>query len=131
MIPALSIRQPWAWLIVHGHKDIENRNWPTRFRGPLLVHAGRTMTRRYHSAVIANLVRRGLCPPELPTWDNLPLGGLVGWTHLADCVTDHPSPWKDAVSRHGFVLRDSRPIAFVPCKGQLGIFHVPPESIPS
>lgn len=40
MIPALSIRQPGAWLIVNGHKDIENRDWPTtNFRGRLLVHA--------------------------------------------------------------------------------------------
>ena len=37
---ALSIRQPWAWLIVNGHKDIENRSWRTKYRGPFLVHAG-------------------------------------------------------------------------------------------
>ncbi|WP_206002040.1 ASCH domain-containing protein [Paraburkholderia aromaticivorans] len=37
---ALSIRQPWAWLIVKGHKDIENRTWSTRFRGRVLIHAG-------------------------------------------------------------------------------------------
>ena len=41
---ALSIRQPWAWLIVNGHKDIENRSWPTRFRGPVLIHAAKGMT---------------------------------------------------------------------------------------
>jgi len=37
---SLSIRQPWAWLIVQGHKPIENRTWPTTYRGPLLIHAG-------------------------------------------------------------------------------------------
>src|SRR5437016_10859136 len=37
---ALSVRQPWAWLIVNGHKDIENRSWQTKFRGKLLIHAG-------------------------------------------------------------------------------------------
>ena len=30
---ALSIRQPWAWLIVNGYKDIENRDWKTHYRG--------------------------------------------------------------------------------------------------
>ena len=30
----LSVRQPWAWLIVAGHKDIENRKWRTSYRGP-------------------------------------------------------------------------------------------------
>ena len=38
---ALSIMQPWAWLIANGHKDIENRSWPTRYRGPVLIHAGK------------------------------------------------------------------------------------------
>ncbi|HDU8694716.1 TPA: ASCH domain-containing protein, partial [Morganella morganii subsp. morganii] len=36
---AISIRQPWAWLIVNGHKDIENRSWRTKYRGQVLVHA--------------------------------------------------------------------------------------------
>jgi hypothetical protein len=35
----LSVRQPWAALIVSGHKDIENRTWSTRYRGPVLIHA--------------------------------------------------------------------------------------------
>jgi hypothetical protein len=42
---ALSIRQPWAWLILHAGKDIENRDWPTRFRGRFLIHAAKGMTR--------------------------------------------------------------------------------------
>ena len=33
------IRQPWAWLIVNGFKDIENRSWATRYRGSLLIQA--------------------------------------------------------------------------------------------
>jgi len=38
---ALSIQQPWAWAIIHGGKDVENRTWPTKFRGRFLVHASR------------------------------------------------------------------------------------------
>ena len=34
---AIAIRQPWAWLIVNGYKEIENRSWRTRVRGPLLI----------------------------------------------------------------------------------------------
>lgn len=37
---ALTIRQPWAWAIIHGGKDIENRSWNTKHRGPLVIHAG-------------------------------------------------------------------------------------------
>ena len=39
-LPALSIRQPWAELIVRGHKDVENRTWRHSYRGPVLIHAG-------------------------------------------------------------------------------------------
>lgn len=34
---AITIRQPWASLIVHGIKDIENRSWQTNFRGRVLI----------------------------------------------------------------------------------------------
>ncbi len=30
---ALSLKQPWAWLVVKGYKDIENRSWSTNHRG--------------------------------------------------------------------------------------------------
>ena len=35
----LSVRQPWAWLIVTGYKNIENRTWDTRYRGRIAIHA--------------------------------------------------------------------------------------------
>lgn len=37
---ALTIRQPWASLIIEGHKNIENRSRPTNHRGLLVIHAG-------------------------------------------------------------------------------------------
>jgi hypothetical protein len=128
MIPALSIRQPWAWLIVNGHKDIENRDWPTNFRGQLLVHAGQTMTRKFYDATVGELALSNLCPADMPAYEELQRGGLVGWTRVVDCVEQHPSPWKQEGS-HGFVLRDSRPISFVPWKGRLGFFNVPQTAL--
>ncbi len=42
----LSVRQPYAWLLVNGIKDVENRTWNTPYRGPLLIHASaKAMTR--------------------------------------------------------------------------------------
>lgn len=124
MIPALSIRQPWAWLIVHGHKDIENRDWPTTFRGQLLVHAGLTMTRAYFDRITEELINAGMLPAGgLPSHEELPRGGLVGWTRIVDCVKHSASTWKQEGS-FGFVLRDSRPIPFVPWKGRLQFFNV-------
>lgn len=42
---ALTIRQPWAAFIAHSDKRIENRVWPTSYRGTLLIHAGKTVDR--------------------------------------------------------------------------------------
>jgi len=38
-VKALSLREPWASFMIHGIKTIENRNWPTKYRGTVLVHA--------------------------------------------------------------------------------------------
>ena len=124
MIPALSIRQPWAWLIVNGHKDIENRDWPTNFRGRLLVHAGLTMTRTYYDQVVQELDGMGLLPADLPAYYELQRGGFVGWTRVVGCVQESNSKWKQEGS-WGFVLRDSHPIPFHPWKGKLQFFNVP------
>ena len=85
MMAALSIRQPWAWLVVNGYRDIENRDWPTNFRGPLLVHAGLTMTRSDYEQAAQLLDEAGLLPPGgLPAYEALPRGGLVGWTRVVE-----------------------------------------------
>lgn len=44
---AITIKQPWASLIVSGLKDIENRTWKTNFRGRVLIHAGKTRERQF------------------------------------------------------------------------------------
>jgi hypothetical protein len=38
----LTVRQPWAWAIIHGGKDVENRvrNLAGDYRGPIAIHAG-------------------------------------------------------------------------------------------
>ena len=84
MIPALSIRQPWAWLIVNGYKDIENRDWPTVFRGRMLIHAGLTMSRSYYDETVAYLYDEGILDRdiEIPPFEALERGGLVGFGQL-------------------------------------------------
>lgn len=42
MTPALTICQPYAHLISVGEKPIENRVWSTAYRGPLIIHAGKS-----------------------------------------------------------------------------------------
>jgi hypothetical protein len=113
----LSIRQPWAWLIVHGFKDIENRAWRTAYRGPFLVHAGLQIDAGGYDWAAAQ-GRFGL-----PPVGELPRGGIVGRARVVDCVTSSPSQWFEGP--YGFVLADQQPVPFVPLRGRLRFFEVP------
>lgn len=116
-LPVLSIRQPYAWLVANGIKDIENRSWRTHFRGPLLIHAGldRSMlTQEFVEECEA--IGRVRMPEEYD------LGGVVGYVEVVDCVRRHGSAWKDPGS-WGWVLANARPLRYRECGGALGFFH--------
>lgn len=121
---ALSIRQPWAWLIINGHKDIENRDWPTRFRGHILIHASKGMTRYEYEDCRDLAGAQGIALPPL---DQLERGGIVGTADIVDCVTDSKSPW--FFGRYGFVMRSRKPLPFFSWRGQLGFFDVPDSAM--
>lgn len=136
---ALSIRQPWAWLIIRpdltgaareewlrspGRKDIENRSWTTAFRGRLLVHAGKGMTRAEYQSAADLALSLG---QRVPNPEDLQRGGVIGSVELADCVTESESGW--FFGEYGFLLRDPRPLPFVPWKGQLSFFDVPRDAL--
>ncbi|ROM84163.1 hypothetical protein BK655_12505 [Pseudomonas brassicacearum] len=121
---ALSIRQPWAWLIIHGGKDIENRTWHTKHRGRFLVHASQGMTRgEYNSASWV----AGPLGVNLPRFEELQCGGIVGSVDLVDSLDTSDSPWY--MGEKAFVLRDPEPLPFTPYKGQLGFFDIPNELV--
>ncbi len=115
---AISIRQPWAWLIVNGHKDIENRSWRTKYRGQVLVHASQGVKRSDYDAAYALACRLGI---KLPHRSEFETGGIVGLTTITDCVEQSESPW--FFGEKGFVLADSRPLPFVQMKGYLSFFE--------
>ena len=117
---AISIRQPWAWLIVNGHKDIENRSWKTFLRGTVLVHASKGMTRDDYATAHAHADDQGI---TLPAFEELERGGIVGQATITDCVDQDASPW--FFGEYGFVLKDAKPLPFQPYKGALGFFNVP------
>jgi ASCH domain len=129
---ALSIRQPWAWLILHGGKDIENRDWPTKMRGRVLVHAAKGMTRDEWGSAWEFAKGSGANPKAHAaglTFPTIERGGIVGSVEIVDCVEASASRW--FVGRYGFVLRDPRPLPFLPWKGQLGFFEVPADAMSS
>ncbi len=123
---ALSIRQPWAWAICQAGKDIENRDWSTRFRGPVAIHAAKGMTRDEYEDFIhtVHAISRIHSFPEgltVPGAKELQRGGIIGTAEIVDCVRRSDSPWY--FGRWGFVLANARAIPFIPVKGQLGFFE--------
>lgn len=128
-LPCLSVRQPWAWLIVNGFKPIENRTWRTKFRGRILIHAGRQMTREEWRTAAAFAVEHcgvsleHFCDGGAAHFSCLDRGGIVGSAEIVDCVDGHESPW--FVGPFGFVLRDPHARSFTPYRGALTIFQVP------
>ena len=117
---ALSIRQPWAWLILYAGKDIENRTWWTCRRGRHLIHASKGMTRAEYED--ARYFASGIVPSiVIPPAHKLQRGGIVGSVEIVDCVEASGSQW--FFGPHGFVLRAPQSLQFKPCKGALGFFR--------
>lgn len=132
---ALSIRQPWAWLIVRPDllgkarsaaiaagqvKDVENRTRRTSFRGRLMVHASKGMTRDEYAECAKFAHQFGI---EIPEFDNLARGGIVGAVDIEDCLMYSASPWY--MGSYALMLRNATPLRFTPWKGQLGFYDVP------
>jgi hypothetical protein len=116
----LSVRQPWAWAIIYGGKDIENRTWATRYRGPLLIHAAASMRPAEYGDFAEFIAERKL--GLMPQLSDLQYGGIIGQVDLVDCVEKSRSPWFGG--DYGFVLKNPRPLPFVPFKGQVMLFNV-------
>lgn len=136
---ALSILQPWAWLILRPDvtdpaerralalkgqiKNIENRTWPTKVRGTIAVHAGKSFDRWNTDDVEYLWTERGIalpCPIE-----HLPRGGIVGFVDIVDCVSASESWWFRGP--YGLVLSNPRPVPYLPWKGRQRFFEVPDE----
>ena len=124
---ALSIRQPWAWLIVQGLKDIENRSWATKHRGPTLIHAAKGMTRQEYEDA-ADFAYFGCGIQQMPTFEQMQRGGIVGLAEITACVPPErrTSRWH-MEGCHGFALRGAQPLPFTPLAGRLGFFDVPAD----
>lgn len=140
---ALSIMQPWAWGIIYGGKDVENRDWKSwnaglKFRGPVLIHAGkRKIPEDVHHFL-------GIYRPQREKNPALPAplvygayaamqGGIVGMAEVVDAVHENAasqlgalwplsSPW--FFGPWGLGLRNARPLPFIACRGRLGFYKV-------
>ncbi|WP_231489886.1 ASCH domain-containing protein [Pedobacter sp. Leaf170] len=97
---ALTIKQPWASLIAHGIKDIENRSWRTKYRGRIFIHAA--------SKPVGNDLETIL---NYKQYNNIPLdkqltfnngiwqnGAIIGEVDIVDCVLNNESIWAEQMA---------------------------------
>lgn len=142
----LSLRQPWANAVVFGGKRIENRRWNTKFRGEFLIHAAKAMPDDYYEDTVQWMAQAGLVFPT-PDRDTIKRGGIIGIARLdgvlrpksgklvsedeAAFSAHHPDAaeilkwWMP--EQYGFVLRDVRPLPFLPMRGALSFFDAPAD----
>lgn len=116
---ALSVRQPWAWAIIHAGKDIENRGRHTAHRGLVLIHASSGMSLDEYAEAHNFMLNRGLPAERLPPAGDLDRGGIIGAAELVDSIdaadARSANPWW--MGPRGLVLASPRAIPFAPCRG--------------
>lgn len=124
---ALSVRQPWAWAIIHAGKDIENRSegavrsMPSNL-GWIAIHASKGMTQREYEDARSFMASIGVtCPPPA----ELVRGAIIGSVDVRAVASASTSPW--FFGPCGLVMTDARPCEPVPASGALGVFEWFPE----
>lgn len=123
---ALSVRQPWASLIIWGLKTVEIRTWSTKYRGPLFIHAAKR-------ADDAGMRRFYLDEP--------PCGCLIGMVDLVGVDKVTPTAWKELAGSHlqiepfvrglyAWHLENARPLPVpIPYRGDRGLFDIVTDCI--
>lgn len=118
MARTLTVRQPWAHLIIEGGKDVENRSWATSYRGTVLIHAGQRFER--DGVIFAEKL-------GISVSTELPRGLILGSVELIACVLDSTSPWAIKGMWH-WILANPKPVREqVWIKGQLGLQEAPAD----
>lgn len=127
---ALSLKQPWATLLVHGLKTIEIRRWPTARRGRVLIHASSVLDDREEGWA--------LLPPTLTDKAKQQVGGIIGVGEITGCLvyrtldefvadqTKHLNApaWFEGPLLYGFVFANVTETPFRPYPGWMRFFPV-------
>lgn len=116
----LSIRQPYAWLVVNGIKTIENRSQPTNIRGRVLIHASKAQPTNDDMMALRRICKA--LKIECPMPMQFKYGGIIGSVEIVDCVSWSDSEW--FTGRYGYVLKNPQVIKFKEVRGNTGFFEV-------
>jgi hypothetical protein len=134
VLKALSLKQPFAWLIANGYLLVDDRSWGTQYRGPILIHASKGLYEAYYQHIKSNT------DVPIPDRDKLEYGGVVGIANLVLC--SKPGQLPAGISReqrahfggvhqeyYGFLFEQARPLPLMPCAGKLGIFEIDTDKL--
>lgn len=121
----ITLKQPWATLIIHGYKKYEFRSWKTNYRGKILIHAGKGIDKD-------GIERVKHLNLEYPT------SKILGEVEIVDCIKlnkdingkiikEDPIIYGNNENREGYawvlnnnkILNDDRVV-----KGRLGIWNI-------
>lgn len=127
----LSVRQPYASLLVNGIKDVENRSRRTNYRGTVLIHASaktHDVVEKYHNYLQDGVPLIGIEKDIMRYAGYVEPYGLssciLGSVDIVDCVQNHPSEWAEK-GQWQWICRNAKvftqPIRNV--KGKLGIWE--------
>lgn len=123
---AISYHQPYAWMLANGYLDIDDRTWPTPYRGVLAIHASKAFSEHYYYHV-----RYGL-EIDIPDQAELGYGVVLGQAKLVNIVkpgepTKVPDARRAQGGPHCFGWQFDEVALFetpVPCRGQQGLFDI-------
>jgi hypothetical protein len=148
----ITVKQPWASLIVEGLKDIENRTWQTKYRGRVLIHSAVKPDIEFKNRCLVGLYGIGMTEEMILSANKLSFkwdaflnenGLIIGSVEIVDCVINHESIWAERTYQYeleskltgecakgkaiyNWVL--SNPIKFpepIPAKGKLSFWDYP------
>jgi activating signal cointegrator 1 len=147
VVKALTLTQPWATLVAAGFKSIETRSWGTPYRGPLLIHAAKTIPEYARELCDVEPFEETLLELGYRSWRDLPYGVILARCTLVDVlrideggrnVVDQLSgcisaelEWQFgnfAPGRYMWILDNVQPFkTLIPCRGALGLWEPPAE----
>lgn len=122
----LSIKEPWASLIMNGTKKIETRSWKTKYRGEIYIHASLSKAKITKSEVY-----------ELIKDMNFKCGYIICKCNLVDCIYMTDEYVNDMkinhyeeyicghyeVGRYAWIVEDVKVIEPIKAKGKLGLWN--------
>jgi len=138
----LTLIEPWASMVAYLLKLVETRSWYTPYRGPIAIHASKSIEVVKHPAMVRQLFDDALLIPPATFPDRreaYPLGKVIAVGRLVNCtkMTEKLVEMQTrqerafgawAPGRFAWFLADVKRLAEpIPCRGALGIWKAPPE----